>query len=170
MVCLPHVGGDTSGARGPLRNVRVRSSKGNCGASLKTVTIWAVFSSTSTLPGILTKTPRSSTSWRISSRAKVEPKGLSPWAARYIDPSADFGKSGECKVTSPILEASGHCTSSFVPSFICARVQDLSPSEKEGEKLIPSGSLTVKRLTGGVARALGFSFWATLTWTSRPVG
>ena len=75
-----------------------------------------------------------------------------------------------CSATSPIREASGHCTGSLLPSCICARVQLESPSAKDGEKLVPSGSLTVTRLSGGVARALGFSFCLTLMWTSRPVG
>ena len=64
----------------------------------------------------------------------------------------------------------GTCTGLLVPSCIWARVQLLRPSAKEGLKLIPCGRRTVKRFTGGVASALGFSFWAILTWTSRPVG
>src|ERR1044072_5562777 len=88
----------------------------------------------------------------------------------YIEPSAAFGRSGVESSTSPILEASGHLTGLLVKSPIWAGVQLCRPSAKEGEKLMPSGRVTVVLLTGGVARALGFSFWAILMWTSRPVG
>jgi hypothetical protein len=72
--------------------------------------------------------------------------------------------------TSPIREASGHSIGSLVPSFICARLQPCRPSAKEGLKLIPFGKVTVNRFTGGVPSPFGFSFWATSTWTSNPVG
>src|SRR6476619_3931326 len=57
VVCLPQGSGVFSAARGPSKRVRLTSSIGSSGLSLKVVVIWPVWGSVSTLPASLETTP-----------------------------------------------------------------------------------------------------------------